>query len=80
VEHVLLNGATRQDEMRRSREVIGNDEAVLERNRAELPDAIVVLTGLRRILDLVDGRRYGAGRSSARACLPVPRERLLSGS
>jgi uncharacterized protein DUF4388 len=57
VEHVLLHGATRQDEMRRSREVIGNDEAVLERTAAELPDAVVASPVSRRILDLVDGRR-----------------------
>jgi hypothetical protein len=57
VEHVLLHGATRQDEMRRSREVIGNDEAVLERTNAELPAAIVASPVSQRILGLVDGRR-----------------------
>jgi hypothetical protein len=57
VEHVLLQGATRQDEMRRSREVIGNDEAVLERTNAELPAAILASPVSQRILALVDGRR-----------------------
>ncbi len=57
VEHVLLHGATRQDEMRRSREVIGNDEAVLERTEADLPGAVTASPVSQRILALVDGRR-----------------------
>ena len=57
VEHVLLHGATRQDEMRRSREVIGNDEAILERTGAVLPDAVAASPVSQRILALVDGRR-----------------------
>jgi hypothetical protein len=57
VEHVLLHGATRQDEMRRVREVIGNDEAVLERTQAVLPDAVVASPVSKRVVELVDGRR-----------------------
>jgi hypothetical protein len=57
VEHVLLHGAARQDEMRRLREVIGDDEAILERTETELPGAVVASAVSRRILELVDGRR-----------------------
>lgn len=57
VEHVLLHGATRQDEMRHLREVIGDDEAILERTEAKLPDVVVASAVSRRILELVDGRR-----------------------
>ena len=57
VEHVLLKGATRADEMRRLREVIRDDEAVLERTEAALPDAVAASPVSRRILALVDGRR-----------------------
>jgi hypothetical protein len=57
VEHVLLHGATRQDEMRRAREVIGNDEAVLERTQADLPNAVMASPVSKRIVALVDGRR-----------------------
>jgi hypothetical protein len=57
VEHVLLRGATRQDETRRAREVIGNDEAVLERTGAELPGAVTASPVSQRIVALVDGRR-----------------------
>jgi uncharacterized protein DUF4388 len=57
VEHVLLHGAARQDEMRRSREVIGNDDAVLERTGAELPAAVAASPVSQRIVALVDGQR-----------------------
>ena len=57
VEHVLLHGAARQDEMRRHQEVIGNDEAILEQTDAVLPDAVAASPVSRRILALVDGRR-----------------------
>jgi hypothetical protein len=57
VEHVLLHGAARQDEMRRMREVIGHDEAILGRTEAALPSAVAASAVSRRILDLVDGRR-----------------------
>ena len=57
VEHVLLHGATRQDEMRHVREVIPDDEAVLERTGGALPDAVAASAILGRILALVDGRR-----------------------
>lgn len=57
VEHVLLNGAKRQDEMRRLREVIGDDETILETTDAPLPDAVAASPVSKRILALVDGRR-----------------------
>jgi len=57
VEHVLLHGATRQDEMRRLREVVRDDDAVLERTQASLPGAVAASPVSRRILDLVDGKR-----------------------
>jgi len=57
VERVLLHGATRQDEMRRLREVVRDDEAILERTKAALPDAVVASPASRRIIDLVDGQR-----------------------
>ena len=48
VEHVLLHGAARQDEMRRHQEVIGNDEAILEQTDAVLPDAVAASPVSRR--------------------------------
>lgn len=57
VAHVLLHGATRQDEMRHVREVIEDDEVILERTEAELPGDVAASSVSRRILDLVDGRR-----------------------
>jgi hypothetical protein len=57
VEHVLLHGATRQDETRRVRELLGGGETVLERTGAEVPGAVAASAVSRRILDLVDGRR-----------------------
>jgi hypothetical protein len=57
VEHVLLHGATRQDELRRLREVVRDDDAVLERTDADLPAAVASSPVSRRIVELVDGRR-----------------------
>jgi len=57
VEHVLLRGATRQDELRRLREVVRDDDAVLEKTEVPLPGAVSSSPVSRRILELVDGRR-----------------------
>jgi len=57
VEHVLLHGATRQDELRRLREVVRDDDAVLVRTEAPLPGAVTASAASLRILELVDGRR-----------------------
>jgi hypothetical protein len=57
VEHVLLRGATREDEMRRLREVISDDDVILERTGAALPSAVAASAVSRSILELVDGRR-----------------------
>jgi hypothetical protein len=40
VEHVLLQGAKREDDMRRLREFIPNDDVILERAGATLPPAV----------------------------------------
>jgi hypothetical protein len=57
VEHALLHGAKREDETRRMREIIRDDEVVLERTGVEPPSAVTASAVPLRILDLVDGRR-----------------------
>jgi hypothetical protein len=57
VEHVLLRGATREDEMRRLREFIPDDDVILESTGIALPSAVAASVASRSILDLVDGRR-----------------------
>jgi hypothetical protein len=57
VEHVLLRGATREDDLKRLREFIPNDEVILEKTGAALPNAVLASPVARRILDLVDGHR-----------------------
>jgi hypothetical protein len=57
VEHVLLHGAKREDETRRVREVIRDDEVILEMTGTEPPGAVLTSPVARSILELVDGRR-----------------------
>jgi hypothetical protein len=57
VEHVLLQGAKREDDMRRLREFIPSDDVVLERTGAALPSAVAASSASMGILGLVDGRR-----------------------
>jgi hypothetical protein len=57
VEHVLLQGAKREDDMRRLREFIPNDDVILERTGATLPPAVATSSASMSILGLVDGRR-----------------------
>jgi hypothetical protein len=76
VEHVLLHGATRQDEMRRSREVIGNDEAVLK----EPPPSPGGRRGLAGLAEDPGARgRWRTVRRSRHPRLPTLVERLFSG-
>jgi hypothetical protein len=57
VEHVLLRSATREDEIRHFQELIGDDEAILERTKAPVPSALRGSPVAVRIIELVDGRR-----------------------
>lgn len=57
VEHVLLQGAKREDETRRLREVIRDDDVILELTGAQPPGAVLTSPIARNILELVDGRR-----------------------
>lgn len=57
VDHVLLRGVHRHDEMSRIREVFPDGRVVLARGKAAAPKEILEHPLARRILDLLDGRR-----------------------
>jgi hypothetical protein len=57
VDHVLLRGVHRHDEMARMREVFPDGRVVLARSGATPPREILEHPLARRILDLLDGRR-----------------------